>query len=145
MELYANLSTHEKDKLLKFPAYITLLAANADGKLDNREKQKATEFANIKNYDDKEPLLVKYYAEVTENFKQNLEYIDAQLPADKDQREEALKQQIAEIETILNKLGSEYVKAMHRSMQSFMDYVSKAHDSVFEHFVFPLSIKGFTE
>jgi hypothetical protein len=145
MELYANLTSEEKDKLLKFPAYITLLAANADGKLDDREKQKANEFVNIKNYDDKEPLLVKFYAEVQTHFEQNLEYLDAQLPTDKQLREDALKQQIAELEVILGKLGSEYIKAMHRSMQSFMDYVSKAHDSVLEHFFFPFSIKGFTE
>jgi len=145
MELYANLSSEEKTKLLQLPAYITLLAANADGKLDDREKQKATEFVNIKNYDNKEPLLVKYYSEVQEHFEQTLEYIDAQLPTDKDQRENALKQQLSEIEIILNKLGTEYVKAMHRSMESFMDYVSKAHESVLEHFFFPFSIKGFSE
>ena len=145
MELYANLSSEEKTKLLQLPAYITLLAANADGKLDDREKQKATEFVNIKNYDNKEPLLVKYYSEVQEHFEQTLEHIDAQLPTDKDQRENALKQQLSEIEIILNKLGTEYVKAMHRSMESFMDYVSKAHESVLEHFFFPFSIKGFSE
>jgi len=145
MELYANLTQEEKDKLLKFPAYITLLAANADGQLDEREKEKATEFVNIKNYDNKEPLLVKYYTEVQIDFARTLDYLDAQLPTDKDLREDALKQQLAELELILGKLGSEYIKAMHRSMESFKDYVSKAHDNVLEHFFFPFSIKGFSE
>lgn len=145
MELYANLTPEEKFKLLRFPVYISLLAANADGKLDEREKEKATEFVNIKNYDNKEPLLVKYYTEAQAVFEDSLEYIDAQLPRHKEAREEAIKQQLEEIEEILRKLGSEYSKAMHRSMKSFMDYVSKAHENVLEHFLFPFSIKGFTQ
>lgn len=145
MELYASLTPQQKERLLQFPAYITLLAANADGQLDDRERQKAIDFAQVKNYDNKEPLLVKYYTEVQAVFEHNLNHIDAILPKDKQQREAALKQQLAEIEEILGLLGSEYIKAMHRSMQSFKDHVSRAHDNVLEHFIFPLPIKGLTE
>lgn len=145
MELYANLTSKEKEKLLRFPAYITLLAANADGKLDDREKQKAKDLAQIKNYDNKEALLMRYYDEVAVVFEHDLEYLDGILPKDKESREAAIRQQFAEMEGILNKLGVQYNNAMHRSLQSFKEHVSKAHDNTLERFFFPFPIKGFTE
>lgn len=145
MEFYSNLTPAEKNKLIQFPVYITLLAANLDGKLDDKEKQKATEIAQIKHYDNKEPLLVKFYQDVQEVFAQNLDSLDAQLPKDKDQREQAIRQQLGELEGILAKLSTQYNNAMHRSIQAFKEHVSKAHENVLEHFFFPFPIKGFTE
>lgn len=144
MELYANLTAEEKEKLLRFPVYISLLAANQDGKLDDREKQKATDLVHIKNYENKEPALAKYYTEATAVFERNLVYLDAILPKEKSQREAAIRQQFAELEGILSKLGAEYNNAMHRSIQAFKEQVSKAHENVLEHFFFPFPIKGFT-
>ncbi|SCY41378.1 hypothetical protein [Flavobacterium caeni] len=145
MELYANLTHEQREKLQQFPAFISLLAANADGQLDDQEKQKAIDLAHIKDYDNKEPLLARYYQDVRENFAQQLDRLDALLPRDKKQREEAIKYQLTEIETILGVLGSAYAQAMRRSMQSFKEYVSNAHDHVLEHFLFPLPIKGITQ
>ena len=145
MELYTTLTPAQKQKLLHFPVYISLLAANADGKFDDQEKQKAVEMADIKNYDNKEPLLTRFYADAQDAFEENLEHLESLLPKDKQQREDAIKQQLAEIEAVLSELGPEYVKAMYRSMQSFKAYVSKAHDNVLEHFLFPLPIKGLTQ
>lgn len=145
MEFYATLPEQEKNKLLQFPVYITLLAANLDGELDEREKQKANEIANIKHYENKEPLLTKFYEEVQAVFSKNLDSIDAQLPKDKDQREAAIRQQLGELEGILSQLSTPYNNAMHRSIQAFKEHVSKAHENVLEHFFFPFPIKGFTE
>lgn len=145
MEFYTNLTEAEKNKLIQFPVYITLLAANLDGQLDEREKQKATEIAQIKHYENKEPLLKKFYEDVQQVFSRNLELLDTQLPKDKDQREAAIRQQLGELEGILAKLSTQYNNAMHRSIQAFKEHVSKAHENVLEHFLFPFPIKGFTE
>jgi hypothetical protein len=45
-----NLSEQEYQELLKFPAYISLLAANSDGKMDETEKKAAIRFSHIKTY-----------------------------------------------------------------------------------------------
>lgn len=145
MEFYTDLSPAEKEKLWQFPVYITLLAANLDGKLDEREKQKAREIAEIKNYDNKEPLLVQYYQDVNAHFAKNLDYLDGQLPKDREQREEAIRQQLGELEAIMHKLGTQYNNALHRSIQAFKEYVSRAHGNVLENFLFPFKIKGFTD
>ncbi|MFT3795472.1 hypothetical protein [Flavobacterium sp.] len=145
MEFYATLTEQEKNKLIQFPVYISLLAANQDGQLDDKEKQKANEVAHIKKYENKEPLLVKFYEDVEAQFASNLDALDAQLPHDKDQREAAIRQQLGELEGILSKLSTQYNNAMHRSIQTFKEYVSKAHENVLEHFIFPFPIKGFTE
>ena len=145
MELYANLSPKEKEKLLQFPVYISLLAANADGKLDDREKQKANDMAHIKNYDNKEAVLTRYYEEVAAVFEQNLEYLNSILPNDKAQREDAIREQFAALEGIVAKLGTQYNNALHRSLQSFKEHVSKAHHNTLEGFFFPFQIKGLTD
>ena len=145
MELYATLNPKEKEKLLQFPVYISLLAANADGELDDREKQKANDIAQIKNYDSKEPILIRYYEEVAAVFEHNLNHLDSILPKDKDEREAAIRQQFAELEGIVNKLGTQYNNALHRSLQSFKEHVSKAHQNTLEGFFFPFPIKGLTE
>ena len=45
METIKVLCDQEKEILLKFPAYISLLAANSDNKLDATEKKSAIKFA----------------------------------------------------------------------------------------------------
>jgi hypothetical protein len=47
MKQFNTLIKDEKDALLKFPAYITLLAANSDGLLDKTEKKEAVKFEHI--------------------------------------------------------------------------------------------------
>jgi hypothetical protein len=45
-----NLSKRGYKLLLKFPAYISLLAANTDGKMDDTEKLSAIVFIHMKTY-----------------------------------------------------------------------------------------------
>jgi hypothetical protein len=42
-------------------------------------------------------------------------------------------------------LGEGYRSAMHRSMKSFKDHVSKAHRNVLIDFIFPMPIKGLSD
>jgi hypothetical protein len=50
MKDFKNLTTEEYNKLLQFPAYISLLAANVDGYLDDAEKDAAVELTHIKTF-----------------------------------------------------------------------------------------------
>ena len=61
-EYFINLSVHEKDALLKFPAYISLLAAECDDKLDEEEKKAAIKLSHIKTFSC-DPLLAEFYKE----------------------------------------------------------------------------------
>ncbi len=136
MNSFKNLSVKEKRALLKFPAYISLLAANNDGRLDKAEKKVAVKFSHIKTFSS-DPLLTDFYADADKNFEKDIEQIDKEIPEGREQREEAIRSELAELEKIVAKLGKEYVSIMHHSMKSFKDHVSKAHHNVLMDFLFP--------
>ena len=143
MKSFKLLTVQENEALLKYPAYLSLLAANTDDKLDEAEKKSAIKFSHIKTYSC-DPLLSEFYAEADKVFEINIQKLDKDLPVEKEQREAAIKKELLNLEKIVLKLGKDYTSAMHRSMKSFKDHVSQAHHSVLMDFVFPMPIKGLT-
>ncbi len=144
MKQFKNLSSLEKETLLKFPAYIALLAANRDDKLDETDKRSAIKFAHIKTFSC-DPLLAEFYNEADKVFKHNIEQLDSDLPKEKKSREVAIKKELLNLDKILLKLGKHYALVMHSSMKSFKEHVSKAHHNVLVDFLFPLPIPGLTD
>src|SRR3954452_17758263 len=120
-----SLTNAEWDKLYKLPAYISLLAAHHDGGIDKAERKAAIKLSHIKTYSCN-PLLTSFYDEADKVFKQNIEELDKILPKEKAEREEAIKDKVAKMDTIIAKLGKEYASALEESMRTFTRYVSKA-------------------
>jgi hypothetical protein len=137
------LSPQENEELLKFPAYISILAAHRNDKLDEAEKISAIKFAHTKTFTC-DPLLVEYYKEADLMFENTIASLDKSLPKEPKNREIAIKTELKNLERITLKLGSEYAKVMHKSMESFTKHVSKAHHNVLEDFIFPIPIAGLT-
>ncbi len=140
---FTNLTAQEKEALLKFPAYITLLAADSDGLLDEAEKKEAIKFSHIKTYSC-DPLLTPFYELADKVFEKNMRQLDKNLPIEKERRDAAVKKELFDLEKIVLKLGKEYAAVMHSSMKSFKDHVSKSHHNVFVDFIFPIPIEGLT-
>src|SRR6478609_10223361 len=132
-----SLTYAEWEQLYKLPAYISLLAAHHDGGIDKKERKAAIKLSHIKTYSCN-PLLTSFYDEADKVFEQNIAELDKALPKERTEREEAIKQEVAKLNTIIAKLGPEYAEAMQQSMQTFTRYVSKAHNNVFEYFLFPM-------
>lgn len=143
MKKFETLTTVEKEMLLKFPAYISLLAANWDGNLSENEKKEAIYLAHIKTFTS-HPLLKEFYLEADKVFKSNIEQLDNELPKEKKERDEAIKTELQKLEPILKKLGKYFAQTMHSSMSSFKNHVSASHHSILESFIFPIPIKGIT-
>lgn len=141
---FKNLSKGEYQKLLKFPAYVSLLAANADGKLDDREKLSAIELAHIKSYSC-DPILEDFFKEVDENFEKNLQQLDKSLPKEKSKRDAAIINELQKIESFLSKLEPETIAVIHKSMNTFKDHISLAHHNVLIDFLFPLRTLGLSD
>jgi hypothetical protein len=141
MKPFNNLSFKEYKELLKFPAYISMLAASCDDKLDDVERKTAIKFAHIKTFSCN-PLLSQFYKEADKDFENTIVNINKELPSEKVYREVAIKQKLSDLEKIVFKLGKTYALTMHQSMQSFKDHVSKAHNNVLVDFIFPLPIPG---
>ncbi len=143
MKQFNNLLEQEKESLLKFPAYISLLAADSDDNFDKSEEKSAIKFSHIRTFSS-DPLLTEFYIEADKVFKRNIEQLDKELPEKKKRREAAIKNELSNLEKIVLKLGQDYTSTMHRSMKSFKDHVSQAHHSVLVDFIFPMPIKGLT-
>jgi hypothetical protein len=143
MKALEKLNQHEKARLFETPAYVSLLAANADGEMDETEKTAAIHFSHVKTYSC-DPLLTNFYKEVEKNFLTNIERIDIQLPKGKAEREEAINKELLNLEPIFSKLGDLYSNTLHRSFISYTKHVSEAHRSAFVSFIIPFDINGIT-
>ncbi|MBK5273295.1 MAG: hypothetical protein JJE22_20010, partial [Bacteroidia bacterium] len=126
MKPFKHLSEQENEALFKFPAYISLLAANSDDKLDEAEKKSAIKFSHIKTYSS-DILLTEFYEEADKVFENNIQQLDNDLPVEKRQRDATIRKELLNLEKIVLKLGKDYTSVMHRSMKSFKEHVSKAH------------------
>lgn len=140
MTSFGNLSPQDKDAILKYPSYISLLAANSDGTIDEKEKKSAIKLSHIKTYSC-DPVLSEFYAEVDKVFEMNIKSLDNELPKIKEERDEAIKNELQRIEKILLNFNKDYAATMRRSMKSFKDHVSKAHHNVLEYLIFPVAFK----
>ena len=139
-----SLTSSEKETLLKFPAYISLLAANWNGELNDYEREEAISFSHIKTFSS-DPMLSNFYKEADKVLKNNLAQLDKDLPKEKEGRDDAIKSELAKLDGILKRLGRDYASTMHTSMKSFKEHVSEAHHSILESFIFPIPIKGLAE
>jgi hypothetical protein len=143
MKALEKLDQKEKEQLLMAPVYISLLAANTDGKMDAEEKRSAIEFSQIKTFSS-DLLLRNFYIEVQKVFVANLEQLENKLPKGKDERERAINKELLKLEPLFSKLGSSYSDTLYRSFITYAEHVSKAHRSALASFIFPFEIKGFT-
>jgi len=143
MNWIKNISETENEALLKFPVYVSLLAALKDSKLDEAERKSAIKFSHIKTYSC-DPLLTSFYDAADKVFEKNMLQLDKDLPVKNEERVTAIKKELSNLEKIVLKLGKDYTTVMHRSMKSFKEHVSKAHDNVLVDFIFPMPIKGLT-
>lgn len=143
MKPFKQLSFHDNKILMTLPVYITLLAANADGIMDEQEKLVAVEFAHIKTFSG-DPLLKSFYKETEIAFRNSLKQLNKMLPMEKVSREKAINEELVNIEKIVMKLDAQYVKVLHQNMNALAEHVSKSHNNVLVNFIFPIPIPGLT-
>jgi hypothetical protein len=141
MTTFEQLSKADQDEFLKFPAYISLLAANEYGAIDDIDRKTAIEFDHTKTYTCN-PILSGFYEKADHVFKTNFMRLDNELPKGKIARGATIKAELAKLELILLKFDRDYAAAMHQSMKSFKDHISTAHWNVLDSFLFPIPIKG---
>jgi len=143
MTLFKNLSVEENENLLKFPAFLCLLAANSENNLIDVEKKIDLNFAYTKTFSF-DPLLAKFYKKADKLFPQTIKKLDKDLPNEMNKRDAAIKKELLDLDNVVLKMGQEYSSLMLKSMQSFKDHVSQAHHNVLVDFIFPIPIAGYT-
>lgn len=144
MKEWSELSEKDKIQLLRFPAYISLLASTAEGGIDKKEKNAAIKLTHIKTFAS-DPILFDFYKTAEHNFEKELTNLDHELPHTKEERKEAIEQELYKLEDVLKQLDPVYASVLRHSMKSYKNYVSKAHHNILEYFIFPLPIDGISD
>ena len=144
MTTYHELPENEKELLLKFPAYVSLLAANYHNNgMDAEEKKSAIDFSHIKTFS-VNPILKEFFEDVDKQFEHTINKLNDELPRNKKDREVIIRNELDKIEKILYKTDAEYSNALHESMKAYKEHVAHAHHSLMEYLIFPIPIKGLT-
>ena len=141
MKTFEVLSKEDQMEFLKFPAYVSLLAANQDGITDRQEMKTAIDFDYMKTYTCN-PMLAGFYEKAARVFKDNLNQLDGELQKGKADRNAEIMAQLGKLENMLSKFDSVYAAIMRQSMKSFREHVSNAHQNFLESFILPVPIDG---
>lgn len=124
-DLFSLITEDEKQKLINSIAYVTVLIAGADGKINNAETEWAEKLTKIRSFAHHKALQ-QFYETVGADFHNKLENLIASLPTDNTLRANYLTEKLAEIDPILQKLPTEYGAILYQSLTSFAKHVAKA-------------------
>lgn len=141
---FKDLTSREQELLIRFPVYLSLMAAREDHKLDNKERKTVIKLTHIKKFAC-DPRLADYYAAVDKDFESSVTEISADLPKAEPQRELAIKRELNHLRLILRKLDEDYAASLYSSLRSYTSQVHRAHRHILEYFLFPLPINGMTD
>ena len=141
MKTFQDLNEQDQAQLLKFPAYISLLASTSEKGLDKKEKKAVVKLTHIRTFTS-DPLLSDFYREAELNFEDTLVTLNDELPHEKDARRSTIIRELNKMDGVLNKLGQHYGLVFRRSMNAYKQHVSRAHHNVLEFFIFPIPIEG---
>lgn len=138
------LKENEIQQLLKFPAYISLLASTSENGIDDDEKNAAMKLTHVKTYSCN-PLLTEFYKKAEDVFEATITKLNKELPHTKQARKAAIINELKKMEPLLKKMPPDYASVFRKSMESYKKHVSKAHRNVLEYFIFPLPIEGISD
>lgn len=135
---YQDLDQNIKDSLLAYPLYVTLLAANKDGKLDEAEYDAAVRHARSAITSD-EPSLRSYFEDAGRNFGDRLKKLDEELPKEREERKTMIMERLGQLEQHTHSLDERSRDEFFKSMNEFKSRVSTAHRTGLEYLIFPMA------
>ena len=122
---FETLTQAEFDKLTHGVAWIAVLIAGADGKIDSTEVSWASKIAKIRSYAGPD-LLNDFYTEVGKDFEKNVADLIENSPKDTKARTAIAVEKVAELNPILAKLDTQMGALLYESFTSFATHVAKA-------------------
>ena len=141
---FFSLTPSEQSKLIQAPALLSVLASCSKNEINKTQKAEAIRLAHLKTYT-ADPILHFYYLEVEKSFKHDFEAAARKYyPFDDFQRNE-LEKEIGEIYPIIQKLDEYYAHALSKSLAAYAYHIRKAAHSIFQDFIFPISIPGLND
>lgn len=122
---FETLSPEEYSKLKKSVAWVALLIAGADGKIDSTEISWASKIAKIRSYSNPDELN-EFYREVGADFDEQLLNLIEVTSNDSKERTAQAVEELTTLNPILAKLHPRTAYKLYVSLQSFATHVAKA-------------------
>lgn len=122
---FETLTPEEFAKLKQGVAWIALLIAGADGKIDSSEVSWASKIAKIRSYAGPD-LLIEFYNEVGKDFDPYLQSLIENSPKEIKARTSIAVDKLSELNPILSKLDQKIGALVYDSFVTFATHVAKA-------------------
>jgi len=106
-------------------AWITVLIAGADGKIDEEETEWAKKLTKIRGYSNPNAL-TPFYDEVGLNFDEKLTSLISNVPTDTQQRTDILSRKLSQLNEILPQLDNALAFSLYESYKTFAKHVAES-------------------
>ncbi|MBK9981332.1 MAG: hypothetical protein IPP15_02720 [Saprospiraceae bacterium] len=119
------LSKDELTQLEDAFAYITILIAGADGKIDEKEITWAEKIAHIRTFAGDERLKA-FHEAVDQNLHSRIETLISELPKDVSSRSKMISEKLAQLNPVLSSLDSYIGAYLYKGFLTFAERVAKS-------------------
>ena len=119
------LESAQYEELKDAPAYITILVAGADGKIDEHELNWAEKLANIRSYD-KPQELNQYYEDVEAVLDTRIKELLDELPSELEAREVEITKHLSKLNSMFKVVENELAYKLYTSFTSWAKHIAKA-------------------
>ncbi len=128
-KLFKHLTENEKDILCFVPAWIALLIAGADDRVDGKELKTAIAFINEKK-EHGEDIMKLFYKEIAGNFTTDINGFKELLPNDTEKRNRLLVERIRQVNDIFQKTDKTFARQYYRDMKEMALKVAEASGGI---------------
>lgn len=126
MDQDLSLLTQEERFLLRDAyAYISVLIAGADGKIDQDELSWAEKIAQIRTFAGDERLKI-FHTEVNDSIAEKIKLLVAELPNDVASRNAIISEKLATLNPVLSSLDPSIAYYLYKGYKSFAERIAKA-------------------
>lgn len=126
----ANLSEEEVALLKNTPAYVSLLIAGADSKIDRDEIREAISVTKMKQNRARKELL-NFYKSVAPDFENTLNGMIKSLPSGPEERSKLIMEELKKLNVVLPKTEKQFAIQFYASMKDIAKKVAEASGGVF--------------
>ncbi|UBM60023.1 hypothetical protein LAG90_05095 [Marinilongibacter aquaticus] len=134
---FNNIQVSEYKLLLKFPAYFFLLAGDRERDFLTKKTSVSAQYSELLRFRSHESLS-DFFKDVARCFENTMVEVKREMAMRPGSIDQFLYSKLEEVEGILMKLDTASRLIMHRSLETFKDYISRIHHHVLVEFHFPI-------
>jgi hypothetical protein len=126
---FEKLNPAEIELMHKAPILVSILIAGADGKIDNKEVNRAISLTEAKQKRTRSSLMA-FYTEVGTDFEDKIRIVIQSLPTKVDKRTTEISKLLSQLESILKKLNKQIAIEFYNSLREIATEIAESSGGV---------------